>query len=354
MKKKLTTLILIASTVVSLCACTSNNISESTENTVTDSSEVEDSEDKNYETLFDEYNIEISVDTNSITYDKDTKQTKFKLSAINNDFKSFDIGIESVTINNDTDNTNEMYFGEHLGSSIVSDGRKNEFNDKCAIITTNNTIDSIDKLEINFVIYNKDYEVAIITSGATIEYNNEKYTVTKKAVINEEKSVYNTEDDELELLQSKLSKTSITEYNVFGTHNIGYIATDKLDKIRTLSYESDEYSVADDAMSIKIYKENNIEFDTLYDMIYTECDNIITKANLTADDYIIDNTAVKIIKVDTEDNYIRYDIILQTDKYDEPIVMSISTYAYGKEKFNEIVTDILKSYTLVDLSSIEL
>lgn len=354
MKKKLTTLILIASTVVSLCACTSNNISESTENTVTDSSEVEDSEDKNYETLFDEYNIEISVDTNSITYDKDTKQAKFKISAINNDFKSFDIGIESVVINDDAENTNEMYFGEHLGSSIVSDGRKNEFNDKCAIITTNNTVDSIDKLEVSFVIYNEDYEIALVTSSVTIEYNNEQYIVTKKAVIDEEKSVYNTEDDELELLQSKLSKTSITEYNVFGTHNIGYIATDKLDKIRTLSYESDEYSVADDAMSIKIYKENNIEFDTLYDMIYTECDNIITKANLTADDYIIDNTAVKIIKVDTEDNYIRYDIILQTDKYDEPIVMSISTYAYGKEKFDEIVTDILNSYTLVDLSSIEL
>lgn len=354
MKKKLTTLILIASTVVSLCACTSNNISESAENTVTDSSEVEDSEDKNYETLFDEYNIEISVDTNSITYDKDTKQAKFKISAINNDFKSFDIGIESVVINDDAENTNEMYFGEHLGSSIVSDGRKNEFNDKCAIITTNNTVDSIDKLEVSFVIYNEDYEIALVTSSVTIEYNNEQYIVTKKAVIDEEKSVYNTEDDELELLQSKLSKTSITEYNVFGTHNIGYIATDKLDKIRTLSYESDEYSVADDAMSIKIYKENNIEFDTLYDMIYTECDNIITKANLTADDYIIDNTAVKIIKVDTEDNYIRYDIILQTDKYDEPIVMSISTYAYGKEKFDEIVTDILNSYTLVDLSSIEL
>lgn len=354
MKKKLTTLILIASTVVSLCACTSNNISESTENTVTDSSEVEDSEDKNYETLFDEYNIEISVDTNSITYDKDTKQAKFKLSAINNDFKPFDIGIESVTINNDTDNTNEMYFGEHLGSSIVSDGRKNEFNDKCAIITTNNTIDNISKLELSFAIYNEDYEIAIVTSSVTIEYNNEQYIVTKKAVIDEEKSVYTTENDELELLQSKLNKTNITECNVFGTHNIGYIATDKLDKIRTLSYESDEYSVADDAMSIKIYKENNIEFDTLYDMIYTECDNIITKANLTADDYIIDNTAVKIIKVDTEDNYIRYDIILQTDKYDEPIVMSISTYAYGKEKFDEIVTDILNSYTLVDLSSIEL
>lgn len=354
MKKKLTMLILIASTVVGLCACTSNNISESTENTVTDSSEVEDSEDKNYETLFDEYNIEISVDTNSITYDKDTKQAKFKISAINNDFKSFDIGIESVVINDDAENTNEMYFGEHLGSSIVSDGRKNEFNDKCAIITTNNTVDSIDKLEVSFVIYNEDYEIALVTSSVTIEYNNEQYIVTKKAVIDEEKSVYNTEDDELELLQSKLSKTSITEYNVFGTHNIGYIATDKLDKIRTLSYESDEYSVADDAMSIKIYKENNIEFDTLYDMIYTECDNIITKANLTADDYIIDNTAVKIIKVDTEDNYIRYDIILQTDKYDEPIVMSISTYAYGKEKFDEIVTDILNSYTLVDLSSIEL
>ena len=354
MKKKLTTLILIASTVVSLCACTSNNISESTENTVTDSSEVEDSEDKNYETLFDEYNIEISVDTNSITYDKDTKQAKFKISAINNDFKSFDIGIESVVINDDAENTNEMYFGEHLGSGIISDGRKNEFNDKCAIITTNNTIDNISKLELSFAIYNEDYEIAIVTSSVTIEYNNEQYIVTKKAVIDEEKSVYNTEDDELELLQSKLSKTSITEYNVFGTHNIGYIATDKLDKIRTLSYESDEYSVADDAMSIKIYKENNIEFDTLYDMIYTECDNIITKANLTADDYIIDNTAVKIIKVDTEDNYIRYDIILQTDKYDEPIVMSISTYAYKKEKFDEIVTDILNSYTLVDLSSIEL
>lgn len=354
MKKKLTMLILIASTVVGLCACTSNNISESTENTVTDSSEVEDSEDKNYETLFDEYNIEISVDTNSITYDKDTKQAKFKISAINNDFKSFDIGIESVVINDDAENTNEMYFGEHLGSSIVSDGRKNEFNDKCAIITTNNTVDSIDKLEVSFVIYNEDYEITLVTSSVTIEYNNEQYIVTKKAVIDEEKSVYNTEDDELELLQSKLSKTSITEYNVFGTHNIGYIATDKLDKIRTLSYESDEYSVADDAMSIKIYKENNIEFDTLYDMIYTECDNIITKANLTADDYIIDNTAVKIIKVDTEDNYIRYDIILQTDKYDEPIVMSISTYAYGKGKFDEIVTDILNSYTLVDLSSIEL
>lgn len=354
MKKKLTMLILIASTVVGLCACTSNNISESTENTVTNSSEVEDSEDKNYETLFDEYNIEISVDTNSITYDKDTKQAKFKISAINNDFKSFDIGIESVVINDDAENTNEMYFGEHLGSSIVSDGRKNEFNDKCAIITTNNTVDSIDKLEVSFVIYNEDYEIALVTSSVTIEYNNEQYIVTKKAVIDEEKSVYNTEDDELELLQSKLSKTSITEYNVFGTHNIGYIATDKLDKIRTLSYESDEYSVADDAMSIKIYKENNIEFDTLYDMIYTECDNIITKANLTADDYIIDNTAVKIIKVGTEDNYIRYDIILQTDKYDEPIVMSISTYAYGKEKFDEIVTDILNSYTLVDLSSIEL
>lgn len=354
MKKKLTTLILIASTVVSLCACTSNNISESTENTVTDSSEVEDSEDKNYETLFDEYNIEISVDTNSITYDKDTKQAKFKISAINNDFKSFDIGIESVVINDDAENTNEMYFGEHLGSSIVSDGRKNEFNDKCAIITTNNTVDSIDKLEVSFVIYNEDYEIALVTSSVTIEYNNEQYIVTKKAVIDEEKSVYNTEDDELELLQSKLSKTSITEYNVFGTHNIGYIATDKLDKIRTLSYESDEYSVADDAMSIKIYKENNIEFDTLYDMIYAECDNLITKANLTTDDYIIDNTTVKIIKVDTEDNYIRYDIILQTDKYDEPIVMSISTYAYGKEKFDEIVTDILNSYTLVDLSSIEL
>lgn len=354
MKKKLTTLILIASTVVSLCACTSNNISESTEDIINSSSEVETSEDKHYETLFDEYNIEISVDTNSITYDKDTKQAKFKISAINNDFKSFDIGIESVVINDDAENTNEMYFGEHLGSSIVSDGRKNEFNDKCAIITTNNTVDSIDKLEVSFVIYNEDYEIALVTSSVTIEYNNEQYIVTKKAVIDEEKSVYNTEDDELELLQSKLSKTSITEYNVFGTHNIGYIATDKLDKIRTLSYESDEYSVADDAMSIKIYKENNIEFDTLYDMIYTECDNIITKANLTADDYIIDNTAVKIIKVDTEDNYIRYDIILQTDKYDEPIVMSISTYAYGKERFDEIVTDILNSYTLVDLSSIEL
>lgn len=354
MKKKLTTLILITSTVVSLCACTSNNISESTENTVTDSSEVEDSEDKNYETLFDEYNIEISVDTNSITYDKDTKQAKFKISAINNDFKSFDVGIESVTINDDTDNTNEMYFGEHLGSSIVSDGRKNEFNDKCAIITTNNTVDSIDKLEVSFVIYNEDYEIALVTSSVTIEYNNEQYIVTKKAVIDEEKSVYNTEDDELELLQSKLSKTSITEYNVFGTHNIGYIATDKLDKIRTLSYESDEYSVADDAMNIKIYKENNIEFDDLCNMIYTECNNLITKANLTTDDYIIDNTTVKIIKVDTEDNYIRYDIILKTDKYEEPIVISTSTYAYGKEKFNEIVTDILKSYTLVDLSSIEL
>lgn len=354
MKKKLTTLILIASTVVSLCACTSNNISESTENTVTDSSEVEDSEDKNYETLFDEYNIEISVDTNSITYDKDTKQAKFKISAINNDFKSFDIGIESVVINDDAENTNEMYFGEHLGSSIVSDGRKNEFNDKCAIITTNNTVDSIDKLEVTFVIYNEDYGMALVTSNITIEYIDKQYIVNKTTEINEEKSVYTTENDELELLQSKLNKTNITECNVFGTHNIGYIATDKLDKIRTLSYESDEYSVADDAMSIKIYKENNIEFDTLYNMIYTECDNIITKANLTADDYIIDNTAVKIIKVDTEDNYIRYDIILQTDKYDEPIVMSISTYAYGKEKFDEIVTDILNSYTLVDLSSIEL
>lgn len=354
MKKKLTTLILIASTVVSLCACTSNNISESTEDIINSSSEVETSEDKHYETLFDNYNIVISIDTNSITYDKDTKQAKFKLSAINNDFKSFDIGIESVVINDDAENTNEMYFGEHLGSSIVSDGRKNEFNDKCAIITTNNTIDNISKLELSFAIYNEDYEIAIVTSSVTIEYNNEQYIVTKKAVIDEEKSVYTTENDELELLQSKLNKTNITEYNVFGTHNIGYIATDKLDKIRTLSYESDEYSVADDAMSIKIYKENNIEFDTLYDMIYTECDNIITKANLTADDYIIDNTAVKIIKVDTEDNYIRYDIILQTDKYEEPIVMSISTYAYGKEKFDEIVTDILNSYTLVDLSSIEL
>lgn len=354
MKNKLIALMIIVSTVVSLCACASNNVSESTEDIINSSSEVETSEDKHYETLFDNYNIVISIDTNSITYDKDTKQAKFKLSAINNDFKPFDIGIESVTINNDTDNTNEMYFGEHLGSSIVSDGRKNEFNDKCAIITTNNTIDNISKLELSFAIYNEDYEIAIVTSSVTIEYNNEQYIVTKKAVIDEEKSVYNTEDDELELLQSKLSKTSITEYNVFGTHNIGYIATDKLDKIRTLSYESDEYSVADDAMSIKIYKENNIEFDTLYDMIYTECDNIITKANLTADDYIIDNTAVKIIKVDTEDNYIRYDIILQTDKYDEPIVMSISTYAYGKERFDEIVTDILNSYTLVDLSSIEL
>lgn len=354
MKKKLTTLILIASTVVSLCACTSNNISESTENTVTDSSEVEDSEDKHYETLFDNYNIVISIDTNSITYDKDTKQAKFKLSAINNDFKSFDIGIESVVINDDAENTNEMYFGEHLGSSIVSDGRKNEFNDKCAIITTNNTIDSIDKLEVTFVIYNEDYGMALVTSNITIEYIDKQYIVNKTTEINEEKSVYTTENDELELLQSKLNKTNITECNVFGTHNIGYIATDKLDKIRTLSYESDEYSVADDAMSIKIYKENNIEFDTLYDMIYTECNNLITKANLTTDDYIIDNTTVKIIKVDTEDNYIRYDIILQTDKYEEPIVISMSTHAYGKEKFNEIVTDILKSYTLVDLSSIEL
>lgn len=354
MKKKLTTLILIASTVVSLCACTSNNISESTENTVTDSSEVENSEDKHYETLFDNYNIVISVDTNSITYDKDTKQAKFKISAINNDFKSFDIGIESVVINDDAENTNEMYFGEHLGSSIVSDGRKNEFNDKCAIITTNNTVDSIDKLELSFAIYNEDYGMALVTSNITIEYIDKQYIVNKTTEINEEKSVYTTENDELELLQSKLSKTSITEYNVFGTHNIGYIATDKLDKIRTLSYESDEYSVADDAMSIKIYKENNIEFDVLCDMIYTECNSLITKANLTTDDYIIDNTTIKIIKVDTEDNYIRYDIILQTDKYEEPIVISISTYAYGKEKFNEIVTDILKSYTLVDLSSIEL
>lgn len=354
MKKKLTTLIIIAVTVISLCDCASNNVLESTENTITNSSEAENSENKNYETLFNNYNIVINIDTNSITYDKDTKQAKFKFSAINDDFKSFDIGIESVTINNDTDNTNEMYFGEHLGSSIVSDGRKNEFNDKCAIITTNNTIDSIDKLEINFVIYNKDYELAIITSGATVEYNNEKYTVTKKAVINEEKSVYNTEDDELELLQNKLNKTSITECNVFGSHSLGYIATDKLDDLRTLSYENEEYSVADDAMNIKIYKENNIEFDDLCNMLYTECNNLITKANLTTDDYIIDNTTVKIIKVDTEDNYIRYDIILKTDKYEEPIVISTSTYAYGKEKFNEIVTDILKSYTLVDLSSIEL
>jgi hypothetical protein len=354
MKKKLATLISIAVTVISLCACASNNVSESNENTINSSSEIENSESKNYETLFNNNNIVISIDTNSITYDKDTKQAKFKFSAINDDFKSFDIGIESVTINNDTDNTNEMYFGEHLGSSIVSDGRKNEFNDKCAIITTNNTIDSIDKLEINFVIYNKDYEVAIITSGATIEYNNEKYTVTKKAVINEEKSIYNTEDDELELLQNKLNKTSLTECNVFGSHSLGYIATDKLKDIRTLSYDSEEYSVADDVMNIKIYKENNIEFDDLCDMIYAECDNLITKANLTTDNYIIDNTTVKIIKVDTEDNYIRYDIILQTDKYAEPIVISMSTHAYGKEKFNKIVTDILKSYTLVDLSSIEL
>lgn len=354
MKNKLITLMIIVSTVVSLCACASNNLSESTEDIINSSSEAETSEDKHYETLFDNYNIVISIDTNSITYDKDTKQAKFKLSAINNDFKPFDIGIESVTINNDIDNTNEMYFGEHLGSGIVSDGRKNEFNDKCAIITTNNTVDSIDKLEVSFVIYNEDYEIALVTSNITIEYIDKQYIVNKTTEINEEKSVYITENDELELLQNKLNKTNITECNVFGTHNIGYIATDKLDKIRTLSYESDEYSVADDAMSIKIYKENNIEFDTLYDMIYTECDNIITKANLTADDYIIDNTAVKIIKVDTEDNYIRYDIILQTDKYDEPIVMSISTYAYGKEKFDEIVTDILNSYTLVDLSSIEL
>ena len=354
MKKKLAALISITVTVISLCACASNNVSDSTENTINSSSEVENSENKNYETLFNNHNIVISIDTNSITYDKDTKQAKFKLSAVNNNFKSFDIGIESVTMNNDTDNTNEMYFGEHLGSSVVSDGRKNEFNDKCAIITTNNTIDNIDKLEINFVIYNKDYEVAIITSGATIEYNNEKYIVAKEAVINEEKSVYNTEDDELKLLQNKLNKTSITECNVFGSHSLGYIATDKLNDLRTLSYDSEEYSVADDVMNIKIYKENNIEFDDLCDMIYAECDNLITKANLTTDDYIIDNTTVKIIKVDTEDNYIRYDIILQTDKYEEPIAISMSTYSYGKEKFNEIVTDILNSYTLVDLSSIEL
>lgn len=354
MKNKLITIMMIVSTVVGLCACTSNNVSESTENIGDSSSEVEISESAHYETLFDNYNIMLSIDTNSITYDKDIKQAKFKLSAINNDFKAFDIGIESVTINDDADNTDVIYFGEHLGSSIVSDGSKNEFNDKCAIITTKDTVDNIDKLEVTFMICNEDYEIALVTSNVAIEYIDGQYIANKSTEIDEEKSMYNVENDELELLQNKLNKTSITECNVFGTHSIGYIATDKLDKIRTLSYESDEYSVADDVISIKLYKENSIEFDTLCNVIYTECDNIITKVNLTADDYSIDNTEVKIIAVDTDDNYISYNIILQTDKYNEPIVMSISTYNYEKEKFIEIITDILNSYTLVDLSSIEL
>lgn len=341
MRKRILAVALTILTVLSMSACNKN-----TENNVVDS--IEDSSEtksENFKTVFKNDDITIDVDTNSIEYDKDTKQFKFKVDAMNNGFMSFDIGVYSVVINNDEDNTNEIYFGDRLGSAVISDGENNEIT-RTAIITTNNTIDTIDKLEVSFVLYNADYETKLVTSSSVIGINDGQYNITEASDINNDESEYNDSyKDDLEEINSK-SKSS--EYSIFGTHALGYIVTDKLNNVRTLSYNENEYSVADDDLSIKVYKDG-INFST----IYNECDSLVTKEYINTQEYKIDTTSVNIVYVNTEDNYIRCDVVIQEDILDKSFVISMSSYTYDESQFKEIISSILNSYTLIDLSSID-
>lgn len=326
---------------ISLRECNKNN-----KNTVVDSIEnSSEAKSENFETVFKNDDINISVDTNSISYDKDTKQFKFKVNAVNNGFVAYDIGINSVIINDNKDNTNEIYFGDSLGSAVISDSKNTEI-DRTAIITTNNTIDSIDKLEVSFVLYNADYEIKLITSNSVIEVKGNNYNIKEASDINTEESDYN-EDYKADLEEIN-NKAKSSEYSIFGTHKLGYIVTDKLGDVRTLSYNENEYSVADDNISIKVYKDN-IDYGT----IYNECDSLITKSYINTQGYEIEGTEVNLVYVKTEDNYIRCDVTLHKNDSDETLVISLSTYTYDESKFKDIITSILKSYTLIDLNSID-
>lgn len=326
---------------ISLRECNKNN-KDSVVDSIENSSEAKS---EKFETVFKNDDITINIDTNSITYDKDTKQFKFKVNAVNNGFVAYDIGVNSVIINDNKDNTNEIYFGDSLGSAVISDSKNTEI-DRTAIITTNNTIDSIDKFEVSFVLYNADYEIKLITLSSVIEIKDNKCNITVASDINTEESDYN-EDYKTDLEEIN-NKAKSSEYSIFGTHKLGYIVTDKLVDVRTLSYNENEYSVADDNISIKVYKDN-IEYDT----IYNECESLVTKNYINTQEYEIEDTAVNLVYVKTEDNYIRCDVTLHKNDSDETLVISMSTYIYDEEKFKDVMTNILKSYTLVDLSSID-
>ena len=341
MRKRVLAVALTILTVLSMSAC-NKNIENNVVDSIEDSSETKS---ENFKTVFKNDDITIDVDTNSIEYDKDTKQFKFKVAAINNGFMSFDIGVYSVVINNDEDNTNEIYFGDRLGSAVISDGENNEIT-RTAIITTNNTIDTIDKLEVSFVLYNADYETKLVTSSSVIEINNGQYNITEASDINNDESEYS--DNYKEDLEEINSKSKSSEYSIFGTHTLGYIVTDKLNNVRTLSYNENEYSVADDDLSIKVYKDG-INFST----IYNECDSLVTKEYINTQEYKIDTTSVNIVYVNTEDNYIRCDVVIQEDILDKSFVISMSSYTYDESQFKEIISSILNSYTLIDLSSID-
>lgn len=356
MRAKIVTILFMVCTTLTLFGCSNNNVNDAKieiEESQEDTVDISTKNPENYEVIFKDSGIQISVDTANIAYDG--SQLDIDISAENSCFEKFNVGIESVVINGNADYTDKMYFGEMLGSSIVSDNIPQGFNNRKAIITTTTDVGEVDSIDIDFVMFNQEYDIMIVTTGATITKVDGHYKITETACIDEAESDVNW-SSELELLQSKLNAESVTEYNVFGNHFLGYIATDKLGDLVELYYNDYDYSVSDDNVDITV-KYINCDIDTMYELEKEYCESIVDKREIISNRYSFDDAEVALIKTYTDGGYIRYEIIAQkhTDEdVDDTYVLILNTYNYSVEEFNSVVTDVLNSYTLTDLSSIEL
>lgn len=350
MKKRLIAAVLMISTAISLVACTSSGSVDADGN-----SEVELIDDikneANYVTIFENYGITLSVDVNNITYDG--SQLCMDISAINNCFEQFNVGIESITLNGDSKCVDKMYFGEKLGSGIVSDNIPKGFNNRRAIIITKGDIGTITKIDINFVFFNEEQSITLVTSGASIELNDKQYVVTETTTLNEDKSMSDWDSD-LDVLESRIDVNELTEYTVFGTHLLGYVATDKLSDLTALIYNDYEYFVSDGNIDIHVSNNTHTEISSLYDMYKNECDNIMDKKAAVFSEYSFEDAEVKLLNTFGNDGYIKYTLLMQKTGVEDTIELNISTYTCEVEKFNEVVTDLITSYTLTDLRGVEI
>lgn len=306
----------------------------------------EASDGKQYITVYDDRNLEIGIDTKSITYDKKLNQVKFNIEATNSNFEQYNLAIENTCINDDTKNTKQIYFGEELGSNIVYDDKNNRVKDRTAIVELSNSIDKLDSIELNFAAINNVYNVELYTKNLRIEKSNGRYVLVDKATTDKSRCKGKWDNDrEKELMKNNQDNGT----SIIGTHKLGLVATKSLINLEDIKSTDDNFYAASNDYTFEISAVSGKDFEGEKATEIEQLKALDNIDNVEIKDYTKDNVSATFMKKETDNNYIVYQILVKDDTLDNMICIKLSSYKNNVDIMNNIINEVIDTYTLVDI-----
>lgn len=297
-----------------------------------------------YAEVFNSENINIQVDLNSIEIYE--KSVRFNVKASNGNFEQLKIGAGDIGINGNKNNVLDSCCYMELGSKYVSD-KKMDNAESSVIISIDESVKDVESIEIQFIIYNDEYEDRIVTCDATILNSNGTFEVSELASINEDKSEYNLEDTEFDEIGSNFDENS-DKVIIYGTKDLGYIASDKFGDIRSVEYDHDIYTACSEDIDIRVtkYKDRQAK-DIVYQLEYVNSGLDGLKSTTKK----IFSNKITTLYTEAGDSTFKYEIII--DNETEAVLIQIDANTTDRESLMAIVNDIVRTYTYADLSEVQ-